>query len=108
MDSPTETIFYKQVICPSSEVLLAYKDSSLALTQQAGVASHLAACDFCGAELKLLAEHFPAVEEEECAVVAIPLNLRLLAEALLTRQYLTVNSLVEIALEKEGFSLTDA
>ena len=43
---------------------------------------HLHECDFCGAEVQLLAFHTYPVKGE-CRTPAIPINLRVLAEALL-------------------------
>ena len=43
---------------------------------------HLAACDFCSAELPLLA-HYEVPAKGECKPPEIPINLRILAESLL-------------------------
>jgi hypothetical protein len=70
------------------------------------VASHLDECDFCGAELQLLSEHEPAVEED-CALGAMPPHLRWLAESLLSAK-LNLESLAGTIYEKERLTLTDA
>jgi len=45
---------------------------------------HLTECDFCGAELPLLA-HYQAPAKGECKAPEIPINLRILAESLLSK-----------------------
>jgi hypothetical protein len=102
------TAFCKKATCPSSETLLTYRTSSLAVEQTLRVEAHLDECDFCGAEFQLLAEHVPTDEEEECAFVDIPSNLRCLAQSLLTANWLHIESLGETAFEKERLTLTDA
>ena len=106
MNSSSVTLFCKQATCPSSEMLFSYRSLALAAEQRAWVASHLAACDFCGAELQLLTEHSPA--SEDYCFAAIPLSLRRLAEALLCRGPLNLEILVGTAYEKEPLTLTDA
>lgn len=101
-------LFFKQATCPSSEALAAYGARALAAQQKdAHIEEHLAACEFCDAELRLLAEHCPA-EPVECCAEAIPHNLRCLAEALLKASSQSIESLVSAAYEKEGLTLTDA
>jgi hypothetical protein len=106
MNSSSVTLFCKQATCPSSETLLAYRNPGLAAEQRACVALHLAACDFCGAELQLLTEHAPA--SEDYCFAAIPLSLRRLAEALLSASPLHLEIFVGAAYEKEPLTLTDA
>jgi hypothetical protein len=101
------TAFSKKATCPSSDTLLTYRTSSLAMEQTVWVEAHLDECDFCGAEFQLLAEHAPT-DEEECAFVDIPSNLRCLAQSLLTANWLHIESLGETAFEKERLTLTDA
>jgi hypothetical protein len=99
--------FCKKATCPSSESLLAHRTSSLAVEQRVWVEAHLDECDFCSAEFQLLTEHAPT-EEEECAFVDIPSNLRCLAQSLLTADWLHIESLGETVFEKERLTLTDA
>ena len=67
--------FVKRLECPDSGVLLAYAGDTLPALKREGVRLHLAHCDFCGAELRLLVEHAPAGEAE---FVPAPLPLALL------------------------------
>jgi hypothetical protein len=46
-----------------------------------GVKEHLAECDFCNAELPLLAHHQPVAGGQRTP--EIPMNLRILAESIL-------------------------
>ena len=98
--------FCKRATCPSSETLLSYGTCDLQVEQMLGVASHLAECDFCGAEFQLLDEH-PAAVDEEC-IPEMPSHLRCLAQSLLTADLLHIESLAEMAYEKERLTLTDA
>ncbi|HEY0003471.1 MAG TPA: hypothetical protein VGB17_01580 [Pyrinomonadaceae bacterium] len=107
MNSSMLARFYKQATCPSSELLLAYHDSTLSGECRSEVAAHLSECDFCCAELRLLAEHYTA-HDEVCMAESMPLSLRHLAEALLSRQALSMERFIEATYEKEGLTLTDA
>lgn len=100
------TVFCKQQTCPSSETLLSYHTCALPPDQSIWVASHVAACDFCGAELQLLTTH-TQIEEENVAV-EIPLHLRCLAEALLSAGLVGMQTYDDLAYQKEGFTFTDA
>ena len=77
--------FAKQPDCPASAVLSDYAAGALSFLARLSVAGHLAACEFCGAELSLLSRHAPAVETLESFVAAppMPLSLRVLAESVL-------------------------
>jgi len=72
--------FTKQAACPSSKILLDYRSGALAAEMNKLVEWHLEGCDFCWAEMNLLVHH---VAGEESRPPAIPVNLRVLAEALL-------------------------
>ncbi|MDQ3667975.1 MAG: hypothetical protein M3410_15665 [Acidobacteriota bacterium] len=48
------------------------------------VRHHLAGCDFCGAEIPLLA-HYKKPLKGECKAPDVPINLRILAESLLAK-----------------------
>lgn len=106
MYSTSVVHFCKQSTCPSSEALLAYREARDSAEESRWIASHLSACDFCGAELQLLSEHAPA-EREPYTLTVMPQNLRRLAESLLTGAMLE-KIFGETAYEKEGLTLTDA
>ena len=74
--------FTKQAACPSSKLLLDYCLTRLAPELNKLVEWHLEACDFCWAEVQLLKLDSPS-EKEFSRTPAIPMNLRVLAEALL-------------------------
>jgi anti-sigma factor ChrR (cupin superfamily) len=79
--------FAKQPDCPTSVALATYGAGTLSFLARPVVAAHVAACEFCGAELSLHARHgAPAVETttppQEIAP-AMPLALRLFARSAL-------------------------
>lgn len=99
------TIFCKQLTCPSAETLLSYETASPTSELQAEVTSHLAACDFCSAELQLLSKHaLPFVEHYERAQMPDP--LRYLAESLLAGRLLRMESFVGNIYDKERLTVT--
>jgi hypothetical protein len=74
--------FTKTITCPSSNVLLSFHLHALSPEISTLVRHHLAVCDFCGAEIPLLA-HYQKPVKGECKPPEIPINLRILAESLL-------------------------
>ena len=76
--------FRKTAECPASATLLSYRSNSLAPEALGSVSDHLQLCDFCSAELPLLAFHQPLVGT--CKVPEIPMDLRILAESILNRR----------------------
>ena len=74
--------FTKQAACPSSKTLLEFRLIVLASEMSKLVEWHLGKCDFCWAEMKLLA-YYIAPSKEEGRPPSIPVNLRVLAEAIL-------------------------
>ena len=78
--------FVKRLECPDSGVLLAYAGNSLPTLKRAGVRPHLAHCDFCGAELRLLGEHAP-VGEAEFVPAPLPISLLIIAGQSLPRAH---------------------
>ena len=100
-------IYCKRATCPSSESLFAYRAYGLADEQMVWIATHLDECDFCGAELQMLTEHAP-IADENCPPADMPLNLRCLAQSLLTADWFHIESLAETVFEKERLTLTDA
>jgi hypothetical protein len=79
------THFSKQSNCPLSETLLAYRQDALPLLAQQATTAHLKACDFCGAELQLLARA-AHVAIPPAPTPPMPLALRLYAESQLAAQ----------------------
>ncbi len=74
--------FTKAPGCPSSNILLSFLLNDLSLETMTLLKHHLDACDFCCAELPLLA-HYQVPVKGECKAPEIPINLRILAESLL-------------------------
>ncbi len=98
--------FSKQLTCPSADTLLSYSKTSLASELKTHVATHLAGCDFCGAELQLLTRHAPT-SVERYQPVKMPAPLRYLAESLLKAgSLLRMESFAEAAYDKERLTVT--
>jgi hypothetical protein len=74
--------FRKTAACPTAATLLRFRTEKLSRQLSTLVKYHLNACDFCRAELTLLAHHRRAEKGEE-KVPEIPMNLRILAESIL-------------------------
>jgi hypothetical protein len=82
MKSATRTsAFMKTAACPASATLLSFRSNSLSGAVAVTVREHLELCDFCSAELPLLAHHRPARDGHKPP--EIPMNLRVLAESIL-------------------------
>lgn len=112
MTSSTVPTFYKQATCPASETLLSYYFYDLLTEERRRVTEHLAACDFCNAELQLFTEH-PPCEESETAQeeeTTMPLSLRCLAEVLLVGNTLDAATafFTNTVYDKAPLTLTDA
>ncbi|HEU4834043.1 MAG TPA: hypothetical protein VFS90_06505 [Pyrinomonadaceae bacterium] len=75
--------FRKTSACPASATLVSFRCRNLPAEIAASVVEHLRTCDFCGAELRLLAHHQPNIIRYP--VPEIPMNLRILAESILNR-----------------------
>lgn len=76
--------FTKTIACPSSNVLLSFHLQAMSPEIMTLVRYHLAACDFCCAEMTLLA-HYQKPFKKEGKPPDIPINLRILAESLLLK-----------------------
>ncbi len=76
--------FSKTAACPSSTTLLSFRKRKLARELDKLVCLHLTACEFCNAELSLLAFHKP-LGKQKVTPPEIPVNLRILAESLLSQ-----------------------
>lgn len=99
------TIFCKQLTCPSSQTLLSYGAAGLAAEVKIKVKTHLAGCDFCGAELQLLTRHKP-LATERYEQTKMPAPLRYLAESLLAGSLIRLESFTETIYDKERLTLT--
>ena len=75
--------FRKTAACPASATLLSFRCDNLPADMAEGVKTHLEVCDFCNAELPLLAHHTPATTVHNTP--EIPMDLRILAESILTK-----------------------
>ena len=75
--------FRKTAGCPASATLLSYAADNLPADVAGGVKAHLEVCDFCSAELPLLAHHTPATAVH--GPPEIPKDLRILAESILAQ-----------------------
>lgn len=76
--------FKKTADCPASSTLLSYRSERLSPEIATLVRFHLSECEFCTAELPLLAHHTQP-QKGECKAPDIPMNLRVLAESLLCK-----------------------
>jgi hypothetical protein len=83
MKGPQETSpFRKTASCPSSDTLLAFSSQKLSPESSTLVKYHLTVCEFCGAEIPLLARH-TRIQKGEDKAPEIPMDLRILAESIL-------------------------
>jgi hypothetical protein len=86
MKTSTRTFpFRKTAACPASATLLSFRSDSLSAETAILVKGHLDVCDFCSAELPLLAHH-TAGAERGIKAPEIPLDLRILAESILAKR----------------------
>ena len=74
--------FRKSVACPASTTLLSFRAERLSPMVVMLVKQHLEDCEFCSAELPLLAHH-DAEHQNVPKPPEIPINLRILAESIL-------------------------
>ena len=85
MKTSTRTFpFRKTAACPASATLLSFRKESLRAKAATLVKDHLDVCDFCNAELPLLAHH-KAGAERGFKAPEIPMDLRILAESILAK-----------------------
>lgn len=102
--------FRKLKTCPPAEMLQLYGEARLVRGVQRKVAAHLAACDFCGAEMQLLrtypSRHQQLTHDPEPA--AIPAPLLRLARDLMTEPTRALAIFLELTFEREPLTLTDA
>jgi len=79
--SSTQLAFRKTAACPASITLLSFRENKLSARRANQVRNHLEVCDFCSAELPLLAHHKRTTGGRKPP--EIPMNLRILAESIL-------------------------
>jgi len=77
--------FRKTAACPSSKTLLYFRTEKLSLEISTLVRYHLGSCDFCQAELSLLAHCHHRSPKTDDKTPEIPMNLRILAESILSQ-----------------------
>lgn len=82
--SQRQLTFRKTAACPTSTTLLSYRAKKLSPVIATLVKQHLESCEFCSAELPLLAHHRPY--RGVANTPEIPTNLRILAESILSEQ----------------------
>jgi len=74
--------FQKSVACPSSRTLLSFRTERLSEAINNLVSYHLGCCEFCNAELPLLA-HYHSAFRGDNQPPEIPPDLKILAESIL-------------------------
>ena len=84
MASKTTTAFLKTAACPASATLLSFGSKTLSAEAETLVTAHLKVCDFCNAELPLLA-HVDSMGTPS-KTPEIPMDLRILAESILSHK----------------------
>ena len=84
-NSRKQLTFVKTAACPASSTLVSYRSEKLSPEIVALVRKHLVVCEFCNAELRLLAHHKPLAGRTP-QTPEIPTNLRILAESILCQK----------------------
>lgn len=79
--SQTQLTFRKTAACPASTTLLSFRAEKLSPMIETLVRQHLESCEFCSAEMALLAHN--RAERGPARTPEIPTNLRILAESIL-------------------------
>lgn len=104
MKASIATSFTKTAACPSSNTLLSFRLRALSPEIVTLVKHHLAACDFCSAEIPLLS-YYQMPLKGECKPPEIPINLRILAESILGKSSKVRETLDRTACMKFGLSI---
>jgi hypothetical protein len=107
MGSVSTAMFCKRKTCPSAEMLLLYHDGVLASAFEREIAAHLAACDFCDAELYLLTK-FPPAGLPSYTPAAIPAAFYQLMKNLLTAGPRVVGRTLKLICDNDQLTFTDA
>ena len=100
------TPFTKALACPSASILLSFRAKALSPEIMTLLKHHLSACDFCNAELLLLA-HYQVPAKGECKAPEIPINLRILAESLLSKNALARSAADSAEAVQYGLSVAE-
>jgi hypothetical protein len=85
--SQQQLTFRKTAACPKSTTLLSFHAEKLSPMVGTLVRQHLESCEFCSAEVALLAHH--RSERGSPQTPEIPTNLRILAESILAEHVKT-------------------
>jgi anti-sigma factor RsiW len=93
--------FCKSVNCPASQKLLAFQNGEVRAKERKTISKHLAACEFCSAEVEFYA-HYPQTDEEVVAKAEIPTPLFELASALLDNKHKDFSLLNQLLCQNEG------
>jgi hypothetical protein len=99
--------FHKNVSCPTSSELLAYRNNEIPADMRKEIEQHICSCDFCGAEVEFYT-YCPKVDDEKVSVTEIPSPLYELAEAILNNKRKGNSLLNKLLNENEGLSLREA
>src|ERR1051325_2651251 len=105
MKPSTVKSFSKKLACPSSKLLLSFTTRRLAPEIRFLVKHHLIECDFCYCEIPLLS-HQMTWSKSETRVPELPINLRILAESILSQRKLGSVKTQSVESEK-GFTIID-
>lgn len=110
MRSSSTAGFCKSEACPSTEMLLLYTEARLARVAQRKITTHLSGCDFCGAEMFLLARHGPQPDKptSPTETFAMPASLRRLAEDVFSKMKHDMTVFASLTSQRERLTLTDA
>lgn len=92
--------FCKSTTCPTSQDLLRFENDGVSIKERERIETHLAACEFCAAEVEFYA-HYPQ-SEETVPKVEIPIPLYELAQALLGNKHENFLTLNKLLCESEG------
>ncbi len=84
MKAANVAAFRKTRACPSSKTLLSFGAAKLSIKLSKLVRNHLSECDFCHAESMLLTNHI-CQPKRTAKVPELPINLRILAESILSQ-----------------------
>lgn len=102
MVPPKMTNFCKNEDCPSSNELLEFQNGDLPRTRGSEIGLHLAACEFCEAEVEFYSSYPQALDEAREDAAEIPAPLFELAEALLKNRHGDPTALNSLLKEKNG------